>query len=90
MILIIFLGGFFIYSYFFSGSDDTETTLLVENQNGNAGQEFVLILGQLNAIKFDTAFFDSKLYQALDDLTVPIEEEPRGRDNPFAPLQRGR
>lgn len=49
-------------------------------------QELIGLLLQLRSIKLDTAIFSDERFRALKDFSQQIVEEPRGRDNPFAPL----
>lgn len=47
---------------------------------------FVALLLQLKSITLDETLFQSGLFQAFEDFTVPIPEQRVGRPNPFAPI----
>ena len=62
----------------------------VTHLNGERGSspELLVLLGSLQGMKFDTSFFDDRIYKSLQDVTPEIlVPEVRGKANPFvAPL----
>ncbi|PIQ91407.1 MAG: hypothetical protein COV70_03925 [Parcubacteria group bacterium CG11_big_fil_rev_8_21_14_0_20_39_22] len=79
------------YFLFFSADEETPPAGLVyESRVSEAdiilGQRLLTLLAELKAISIDPEFFDSTLFDTLKDYSVPIDEQPVGRRNPFAPL----
>lgn len=50
------------------------------------GAQIIEALNQINSLELERDIFDSPVYQSLEDKSKPIEKEPIGRPNPFAPL----
>jgi len=46
--------------------------------------EVLNILGKLEASQIDAAFFESPLFQSLQDFSLQVVEEPVGRKDPFS------
>lgn len=90
--VLVFLVGFFVYNSFFK--PDTELDgLLVQNvstssqsEAGIAGREIIALLADIQKITLDKSIFESVVFRSLEDFSIPIEPEPKGRVNPFAPL----
>lgn len=74
---------------FFIKPNFTETTLIsvsgpvvgVEEQG-----ETLELLQVLRSIKLDATVFESAIFQSLQDFSVPLRDEPKARNNPFAPV----
>jgi len=54
--------------------------------NFQAGKEILALLVDLKSIRLDGSLFADPVFQSLEDFSIPIEPEPRGRTNPFAPV----
>jgi hypothetical protein len=81
---IVVAGG--LYWYFFMGSDAASGSLSADSPSSGAQAKFEILIGQLGPISFDTAVLSDPRFLSLVDLSTPIEEEPIGRRDPFAPL----
>lgn len=51
-----------------------------------AGREFLQVLLNLRSLKLDTSLFDDPVFSQLAEFGAPLQPEPRGRTNPFAPI----
>lgn len=91
LIVILIALIFIAYSLFLRGEDNDE--LLVSqgaaHTEGSTGavSEFLLLLQTLNRLRLDTSIFNDIAYRSLRDESVELVGQPRGRTNPFAPLQ---
>jgi len=89
IIVAVVLGGIFLaYSFLVKGGEED---LLVETQVGGisrfpAVQELFTILGQLSELTIDTSLFQNPVYVTLEDNTVTVSPQARGRLNPFRPF----
>ena len=51
-------------------------------------KDFVAAINKIKKVEVDVAFFDSKDFKSLVDLTPELEKpEKVGRENPFLPLR---
>lgn len=57
-------------------------------ENDQQGQEILSLLADLKRIRLDGSIFSDPLFQSLQDFSVELNPEPKGRQNPFAPLGR--
>ncbi len=84
LVVVLFIG----YSLFFPRQ--AEGPLLVSLQAPAGGQtvvqEFLALLETLNNLRLDTTIFEDRVFNSLKDESVQLQEEPRGRRNPFGPL----
>jgi hypothetical protein len=88
--IVLILASFFVYSRFFGPNSDRQLGLI---QSGPAisstevlGTEIIRAINQINSLTLDKSVFTDPVFQTLIDRSQPIESEPRGRNNPFAPL----
>lgn len=82
---------FIAYSFFFK-KDTDKSSLTSENAANAIGEssivkEFLSLLNTLNDLKLDTRIFQDQIFNSLRDESVELISEPRGRQNPFAPLE---
>ena len=93
---MVFVIGYFDYTMFFQ-STDGDSDLLISGTNslsGNSNSTDVQILGnqitqaltQIGSLNLDRSVFESPVFRSLVDISRPIDQEPAGRRNPFAPL----
>jgi len=85
---ILIVIAFFIYSAYFKPSQDSGL-VMVNNQTATqfaAGKEVLTLLIDLKSIKLDGNIFNNKIFKSLEDFSLPIDPEPKGRINPFAPI----
>jgi len=85
----IVIVAFVLYSMFFKPSDNQG--LVVANQavatsNFAAGKDVVTLLVDLKSIQLSGEFFARPAFQSLQDFSLPVPQEPKGRTNPFAPV----
>lgn len=52
---------------------------------GVAGRQVLAWLGQLESLQMDTSIFTDPRYASLQDFTVDVGEQLKGRANPFLP-----
>ncbi|MDP3726514.1 MAG: hypothetical protein Q8R36_04950 [bacterium] len=89
--IIVFVAIVFVaYSLFFKKDD---VAPLLTSQSATQGgretsvvQEFLVLLNTLNNLELDTGIFQDPVFNSLQDESVELQEEPKGRKNPFAPL----
>ncbi len=55
-------------------------------QSAEIEREIIQELRKLQSITFDDSLYEDPSFQQLVDFSRPIESQPVGRDNPFAPL----
>lgn len=56
------------------------------DKTGNGNVDFLSSLVNLKYIELDTSIFKDRTFASLFDLGVAIDPQPKGRDNPFAPI----
>ncbi len=78
---IIFLLGFFMYNYFFPdfGIPDVAPAQSV-------GADLVKLSDNLSRATLDRKLFSEGSYRGLTDFSTPLQPQPFGRANPFAPI----
>lgn len=52
------------------------------------GAEIIEALNQIEALELDDSIFSDPVFLRLKDKSQPIPPEPKGRENPFAPLSQ--
>jgi len=85
---VVVLIAFFIYSAYFKPGQNG-ALVAIENQTGRqfaAGKEVLTLLIDLKSIELDGAIFEDASFKSLEDFSLPIDPEPKGRINPFAPI----
>lgn len=83
---ILFAGG--VFFYFYTGANkDAEQPLTASTTSSGTQARFQSLVIQLQSISFDTAIFSNPAFTSRTDITVPIEPEPLGRLDPFAPIE---
>lgn len=86
--IVVITIAFFIYSAYFKPAQNG-ALVAVENQTGRqfaAGKEVLTLLIDLKSIELDGSIFEDKSFKSLEDFSLPIDPEPKGRINPFAPI----
>ena len=94
ILLVVLVGGGYLgYTYFFSGSSNSQTITPGTGAGGEVvvpvGQEMLALLNDLQSIKFDPAFPDDPTYKSLVDFSTPLIPQQKGRPNPFLPILGG-
>jgi hypothetical protein len=86
--LIVLIGGYYLYSYFFPGTDTTQTLSVTSpaSVDTSIGGELLLVLTDLKTLKLDDSIFSDPEFKNLRNFRVELNPEPVGRDNPFAPI----
>ena len=81
MIVVAGIAAYYGYRYMNSGVPAPVTRT---NGGGGSSSELLVVLGSLRGLKFDTSFFDDRIYKSLQDVTPDISvPEVRGKANPF-------
>ena len=73
-----------VYWYFFTGSGN-QAPLTSVPEASSAEVRFETLQSRL-PVSFDTSVFSDVRFKSLQDLTQPIQSEPIGRSDPFAPI----
>ena len=82
---LVVAGG--LYWYFFTGSPASELALSTTMPSQSAAQtQFDTLTSQLGPITFNLAVLTDPRFTALVDLTIPVDAEPIGITDPFAPI----
>ena len=91
--LVILLAAFFGYKYFFVPSTpDTNTPGLQAVSNvDSAGapvvdDEFIRLLDRLRGVELNSDLFATPEWDSLTNFRVDLVDEPKQRQNPFAPV----
>lgn len=85
VVALVILGflGYVVYTTIFS----SEPVVVTEGvQVESVGQDILVLADKLNNIKIEKNIFSSPLFTNLIDTTVPINEEEKGRVNPFSKI----
>ena len=85
--VIVIALAFMAYTMFFRGGE--QGALSVTSPEGAAGgveQELLATLLELRTVELDGAIFTDPAFRSLRDFSQPLEPQPVGRNNPFAPL----
>jgi len=86
---VIVIGGFFLYSYFFGGSNVQTGVLSVTTPaavDGVVGKDLLILLANLQTLRLDDSVFNDPAFRSFKNFRVDISPESIGRENPFAPL----
>ena len=78
-----------VYNYFFKPEINVDP--VTSEGTSRAGElaidkEILTLLGDLNSLVLDGSIFNSNAFKSLQDFSLPVEDEPKGRTNPFAPI----
>ena len=88
-IAVLILVGLVAYNYFFKPEINVDpVTSDVASSAGEpaAGKEILTLLGDLHLLVLDNSIFSSSAFKSLEDFSLPVKDEPKGRSNPFAPI----
>ena len=86
VVVLIPASVFFLYDYFRGG---TEPDMVSEKPGGGFSEEgahLAVLLRELKALHIDTSLFASPAYISLQDFTLPVPPELKGRPVPFIPV----
>lgn len=90
IVALVIIGGlFFAYNVFFVTNDVDTTLLRSSGSTTNAellGADIIKAINQIDSLDLDRSVFDDPVFNALIDRGEELNEEPRGRTNPFAPI----
>jgi len=88
--LIIGLFVFAALGMFFSGdksfAQDSLISVETASNAAGTGEEILALLAEFSVIKLDDAIFTDPIFLSLKDYHVDLVQEPKQRDNPFAPI----
>ncbi len=80
--VIVVVVVFYVYSAYF----DKSVPAITEDGKEEVGRDLLVLLGELKELKFDGEIFEDVLFISLIDYQKDIPEQPKGRENPFAPI----
>lgn len=84
---------FIAYSYFFvsSPTPNLEVSGVAVSGGSQAGRDFLIALVNLEHINLDigAAILNDQAFARLEDMSVSLPNEKRGRSNPFGPIGAG-
>lgn len=88
-IAALILIGLVAYNYFFKPEINVDP--VTSDVSSGAGElavdkEILTLLGDLHSLVLDSSIFSSSAFKSLEDFSLPVEDEPKGRSNPFAPI----
>jgi len=90
IIVAVIIFAFVIYSYLFKKDIDTQLitseSISSQAQQFGAGKEIVALLSDLKSLQLNDDIFNNAAFKSLEDFSLPISNEPKGRNNPFAPI----
>ena len=89
IITLVIVAAFLIYTFFFTGGEESDSLLVANVQQTPAeivGDEIISALNQIESLSLDRAIFDNPVYQSLKDRSQEIPPEPIGKANPFDPI----
>ncbi len=77
-----------IAGFMYFGKSGTETSILIsQNSKANSiGADILSALNQLDSLKLDESVFEDASFKTLVNFSRPIQSQPVGRNNPFAPV----
>lgn len=81
VVLIILVGLFFGMQ----SSSVTPTPILQTSQQSDAEKQMVTTLLTLRAVNLSGTIFSDPVFLSLKDFSTEIKDEPKGREDPFAP-----
>jgi hypothetical protein len=87
--VFVVIAGFSLFQAVGTGNDDVPVVVTTTDSQTEEERDILRVLEDLRSIDFDIEFLESAAFLSLEDFTVPIEEGPRGRQNPFAPIEPG-
>lgn len=82
-----------VWFIFVSGGGESDELLVSEFPEGEVGAQadggVLSLLHQLRSIELDESLFEDPAFTSLQRFDVEIEQQPTGRQNPFAPIGVG-
>ncbi len=88
-IVIAIIVIFIIYSLFFKPEGSQIQPIVSSSANTQIinEREVLILLEDLRSIDLNPELFESKSFITLLDFSIPIEPEPKGRENPFSSVE---
>ena len=78
---VILLAALFAYNAFFGGD-----TAVATPSAASAGADLIKVSENISKATLSRDLFSKTPYQRLFDFSLPLQPEPAGRSNPFAPI----
>ncbi|OHB18660.1 MAG: hypothetical protein A2749_01190 [Parcubacteria group bacterium RIFCSPHIGHO2_01_FULL_45_26] len=69
-----------------SQNNQTIVTETFNNKDSTESDEFLKALRNLEHVSLNGEIFSSPIFHSLVDFGLELEERPKGRDNPFEPI----
>ena len=89
MAVLIFLicpSGKRAYQYLATADDSQLISIKDEDNISEVGRSTLETLLKLRSLSLDDSLFEDKVFKSLIDFSVELQEQPMGRNNPFAPI----
>lgn len=85
MAVFVLMIGTIVFKGKRSSAQDTADLTITETSD-SVGKEVLALLDDLRKIKLDDSIFKDPMFQELEDYSVTIPAELKGRKNPFNPI----
>jgi hypothetical protein len=85
-IITVGYASYYLYLQQVVVTDDTQGDVVYDNMVSKT-EVFIARSQELDSMKFDTAVLSDPRFRSLKAFTRPVEDQPYGRGNPFAPAE---
>lgn len=88
-IALIIFAAIVVAGYMYATRDrvvDSDLLIGIPTDTVAVEGDLLTALGQLQTIRLDTTVFDDPVFESLVDIGTVLAEQPKGRPNPFAPI----
>lgn len=83
---LLVVGGLGYYLFVMQSDSALTTDTARVNEAQLAGQQFLSELREIRTYNLSNSLFSDERFRSFVDFTLPVSEQPVGRDNPFAPI----
>ena len=89
VIIAIIVVAFIAYNNFLKPDDNIGQFLISSagDERLADGREILVLLEGLQSIDLNPEFFATNVFASLEDFSIPLDPEPKGRVNPFSPIE---
>lgn len=90
IIAVTLVGVLLLVGYFIVGRGETEQVIFKEGNSsqslqGNVlGSDVLRLISQVDGLSLDTGLFNDGAFLNLKDISVPVQAEQVGKQNPFS------
>jgi len=91
ILILVTLGviGFFGFYFFSSNEDEILSVDAVASEISVESRKILDTLNELKALEIKGDVFKEPAFQSLVDISIVVNQEPKQRPNPFAPITGG-